>query len=131
MVPCLPLMNLIHPWSNECQKINSQYFGYHIYWHFHLDAFNYNEYGTNGEYDWHIDATKTGARTDIKLTCLLNLSEEIYEGGKFNSLNQNGFIKFDPGMGLVINSLVAHRVTPVTKGKRTTLSYWATGPLWR
>ena len=40
-------------------------------------------------------------------------------------------IKFDSGMGLVMNSLIAHKVTPVTKGERITLTYWAMGPLWR
>jgi hypothetical protein len=130
-VPCSSLMNLIHPWLYKCQYINRQQFGYHIYWHFHLDLLNYNVYGTNGEYDWHIDANKIGTCTDTKLTCLLNLSEETYEGGEFNYLNQQEKIKFDSGMGLVINSLVAHKVTPITKGERITLTYWATGPSWR
>jgi len=69
---------------------------------------------------------------DIKLTCLLNLSEEPYEGGEFCAINQEEeTIKFDSGMGLVMNSLIAHKVTPVTKGERITLTYWAMGPLWR
>ena len=130
-IPCSPLMNLIHPWLYQCQNINRLYFGYNIHWHFHLDTFNYNVYGTSGEYDWHIDANRTETRTDIKLTCLLNLSEEAYEGGEFKLLNQTDKIKFDSGMGLLINSLNTHKVTPVTKGERITLTYWATGPLWR
>ena len=130
-VPCSSLMNLINQWLYQCQYINRQRFGYDIYWQFHLDSLNYNVYGTNGEYNWHIDAAKAGALHDIKLTCLLNLSEEPYEGGEFNQLNQKEKTKFDSGMGFVINSLVAHKVTPITKGERITLTYWAAGPLWR
>ena len=61
----------------------------------------------------------------------LNLSEEAYEGGEFISMGQPEKLKFDSGDGLVVNSLIAHRVTPITKGKRITLTYWANGPLWR
>ena len=128
-VPCVPLMKIIYPWLHQCQEINRQHFGYDIQWQFHLDSFNYNIYGPKGEYDWHLDAKKPGTFSDIKLTCLLNLSEEPYEGGAFNSLTQKE-IKFDSGMGLVINPLVAHQVTPITKGERITLTYWAVGPLW-
>ena len=59
---------------------------------------------------------------DLKLTCLLNLSEEPYEGGEFYTIGDNENAKFDSGEGLIINSLMAHKVTPVTKGKRTTLT---------
>ena len=67
----------------------------------------------------------------MKLTCLLNLSEESYEGGDFYTINKNEKHEFTSGMGLVIPSLIAHKVTPVTKGERITLTYWAQGPLWR
>ena len=40
-------------------------------------------------------------------------------------------IKFTSGMGLVLNSLIAHKVTPVTKGERITLTYWGLGSGWR
>jgi len=131
VVPCLSLMNLIHPWLYKCQLMNRQHFGYDIYWDFHLDSLNYNVYGIKGEYGWHMDVSEKGTSCDTKLTCLLNLSEEKYKGGEFNQINQVGKIKFDSGEGLVINSLVAHKVTPVTKGERITLTYWAMGPLWK
>ena len=68
----------------------------------------------------------------MKLTCLLNLSEETYEGGEFCAINQEEeTIKFDSGMGLVMNSLIAHKVTPITKGERKSLTFWGTGPSWR
>ena len=67
----------------------------------------------------------------MKLTCLLNLSEESYEGGEFKLIGVNEKIKFDSGEGLIVNSLMAHKVTPVTKGERITLTYWGVGPSWR
>jgi len=140
-VPCLPLMQLIHPWLYHCQQVNRKVFGYDVYWDFHLDSLNYNVYGVGGEYGWHVDATDkteslpTGEMscvTDMKLTCLLNLSEESYEGGEFYTIsNPNEATKFTTGMGLVTTSMIAHKVTPVTKGERITLTYWAEGPIWR
>ena len=129
-IPCSPLMELLHPWLYECQLINKKVFGYDIYWNFHIETLNYNIYGKNGKYGWHIDAN-TKSLYDIKLTCLLNLSEETYEGGEFYTISSNEEKKFTTGMGLIINSLIAHKVTPVTKGERITLTYWAHGPTWK
>jgi len=130
-IPCSPLMELIHPWLYQCQIANREVFGYNIYWKFHLDVMNYNVYGINGEYGWHIDAEKENIPSDMKLTCLLNLSEEPYEGGEFCKINEDKTPKFTSGMGIVFNSLIAHMITPVTKGERITLTYWAYGPPWR
>tara|TARA_Y100000758_G_scaffold118381_1_gene83187 strand:- start:384 stop:956 length:573 start_codon:yes stop_codon:yes gene_type:complete len=132
-VPCLPLMELIHPWIYKCQEINKQHFAYDIYWRLHLDVLNYNVYGINDEYDLHIDAIndKTDPPTDMKLTCILNLSEEPYEGGEFEAIVYDSPHKFTSGMGLIINSLISHKVTPITKGERITLTYFAIGPAWK
>ena len=130
-IPCFPLMELLHPWLYHCQLVNRSVFGYDTYWDFHLDNLNYNVYGTGGEYDWHIDAIQENHPIDMKLTCLLNLSEKPYEGGEFHTIGTDEKIKFDSGMGLVLTSLLTHKVTPVTKGERITLTYWAHGPSWR
>ena len=133
-VPCMSLMELLHPWLYQCQIVNRNGFGYDIYWDFHLDTLNYNVYGVGGEYGWHIDANSEN-ENDIKLTCILNLSEEPYEGGELCQINEIPFHagkpEFTSGMGLIMNSLIAHKVTPVTKGERITLTYWGTGPAWR
>jgi len=129
-LPCFPLMELLHPWLHQCQIINKQIFGYDISWDFHLDMLNYNVYEENDEYGWHIDASPTQL-SDMKLTCLLNLSEEPYEGGEFHMINSKHKPKFTSGMGCVFNSLIAHKVTPVTKGERITLTYWGAGRTWR
>ena len=129
-VRCNALMELLHPWLYLCQLSNKEMFGYDIYWDFHLDTLNYNVYETGNEYECHIDATKSSTY-DMKLTCLLNLSEEPHEGGKFHVIHIDEEQEFTSGMGLVFTSLIAHKVTPVTKGERITLTYWATGPSWR
>ena len=130
-IPCLSLTELLHPWLKQCQVINTKAFGYDIFWNFPVESFNYNVYDKSGEYDWHTDVTEN-KECDIKLTCLLNLSEETYEGGKFRTIgNPNENIKFTSGMGLIFNPLIAHKVTPVTKGERITLTYWGEGPSWR
>ena len=130
-VPCSPLMELLHPWLYQCQQVNREIFGYDIYWDFHLDILNYNVYGIGSEYGWHIDANEEDDGFDGKLTCLLNLSEEPYEGGEFYTIGSYKNQKFDSGEGLITVSLVAHKITPVTKGERITLTYWAIGPSWR
>jgi len=129
--PCPPLIELLHLWLYHCQETNRGVFGYDIYWDFHLDFLNYNVYGVKDEYGWHVDSINDNLLIDMKLTCLLNLSEETYEGGEFYTISSNEEKKFTTGMGLIINSLIAHKVTPVTKGERITLSYWAHGPAWR
>ena len=132
-IPCSSLLEILHPWLKQCQEINTKVFGYDIFWNFNLESFNYNVYDKSGEYDWHTDVTKN-KECDIKLTCLLNLSENPYEGGEFHTMgnrNPNESIKFTSGMGLVFNPLIAHKVTPVTKGERISLTYWGVGPSWR
>ena len=128
---CSPLMELLRPWLYECQHINKNIFGYDIYWDFHLEKFNYNVYGTNDEYEWHVDANSGEQPVDQKLTCILNLSEEPYEGGEFYTIIDTKPLPLDSGHAIVFNSLIAHKVTPITKGKRITLTYWAEGPSWR
>ena len=131
-IPCTPpLVDLLRPWLYKCQDINRNTFGYDIYWDFHLETLNYNVYGENGEYGWHVDENNKKTPIDMKLTCLLNLSEESYEGGEFCTIGFDKEQKFASGEGIVFTSLLAHKLTPVTKGKRISLTYWAKGPSWR
>ena len=100
---------------------------------------NLNYYdSTNDSYDWHIDGTGYGSTYDLKLTCLLNLSTEKYKGGdlvlfnvedKASKIIKENFSQ--PGYALIFTSTHFHKVKPITKGVRRTLSYWAKGPLWR
>ena len=130
-VDCAPLMELLHPWLFNCKSINRKYYSYDIYWDFQIEMLSYGVYGVGGKYDWHIDADFNGMVTP-KLTCLLNLSEEPYEGGDLYIVGNNEKQRFNSsGSGIVFNSLLSHKVTPVTKGERITLRYWGEGPSWK
>ena len=129
-IPCRELVGLIQPWLDQCQQANREVFKYDVFWNFDIDWLNYNVYGQGGLYDWHIDAAQEGAPIDVKLTCLLNLSEESYDGGEFGLIHYKEPIEFTSGMGILFTSLIAHKVTPITTGERRTLTYWANGPEW-
>ena len=131
IIPCGGVMDLIHPWLHMCQKCNRDQIGFDINWDFHLDTCSYNIYEIGGEYTWHTDGIYNNPHKDIKLTCLLNLSEESYEGGEFNLDGDDDNPQFTSGKGLIVHPYRRHKVTPVTKGKRITLTYWAVGPSWK
>jgi len=92
-----------------------------------------NEYTTKKKYDWHID----GSGSEIfhtKLTVLINMSTEPYSGGKFELMmnNQQPVPELDKtGNAVIFRSHTPHRVTPVTKGTRKSLTFFLSGPRWR
>ena len=74
---------------------------------------------------------KTDHVSDIKLTGIVNISDEPYEGGEFITFDGNyeqiSKIK-NPGSSILLSHSILHKVNPVTKGIRKTLSYWLMGP---
>ena len=85
-----------------------------------------------GNYDWHVDSCATHI-FDTKLTMILNLSEDKYEGGVFEYICTGGEIKSiegfnEPGSMIIFKSYLNHRVLPVTKGQRNTLTLFLNGP---
>jgi|TARA_R100000455_G_C6272235_1_gene128907 PKHD-type hydroxylase len=114
------------------EYINNIYFGYDLYPFNEYQNCFYNIYDANrsGSYGWHIDTSRSDVH-DMKLTVLLNLSTEDYSGGVFSYFNGNeykipGFQK--PGSVLIFKSYLNHQVTPVTLGKRKTLTLFTYGP---
>ena len=95
---------------------------------------NYNKYNSKdkAEYQYHTDGTYGHHASDIKLTAILNLSLDKYEGGDFyiNPFGQEETVDCikTPGNLLVFPSWFLHKVTPVTKGERISLSTWIKGP---
>ena len=131
-VPVAAMMNLLHPFLASIEFQNKEYFGYDLYKSYQNEFYTYNIYEEGDEYKWHTDAYSS-PKSDVKLTCLINLSEDSFGGGEFEVAGYN-LTKYDfskPGTTLIFNPIAAHRVTPVTKGKRITLTYLATGPSWR
>tara|TARA_R110000737_G_C14388947_1_gene451943 strand:- start:47 stop:604 length:558 start_codon:yes stop_codon:yes gene_type:complete len=121
----------------ECiYEANKENFGYNLY-DYHTERknyINYNIYGSikKGEYKYHSDGTYTHHASDIKLTAILNLSINKYEGGDFyiNPFGKEEIVDFikTPGNLLIFPSCFLHKVTPVIKGERISLSMWIKGP---
>jgi PKHD-type hydroxylase len=115
---------------------NKRFFGFDLYSMTDYDTVNYNQYnGTRGgEYAWHKDSARHDDAGDIKLTAILNLSNQRYQGGEFE-LFLNGSTLIDPikntGSVIVFPSYIQHRVRPVTNGDRTTVSLWFSGPKFK
>ena len=121
------------------QEGNENFFHYDISDISDFHCVNINEYDEkNNSYDWHVDCNRYGSAEDLKLTCLLNISTEHYDGGRFylHGLNEKdeehlskGFNM--PGYALLFTAYRMHKVEPVTSGKRKTLTYWVRGPAWK
>ena len=126
---------LLHRVEDITNYVNQRNFGFDIYSLTSQDFVNYNTYEScvGGKYDWHKDSV-LGKNYDIKLTVIVNISTTQYEGGKFE-LFLNEPISIDsldePGSILIFPSYFMHRVTPVTKGNRETVSFWIHGPNFR
>ena len=121
------------------KSTNIDHFGYSIYDVNDYDLIHVNTYSykNRGRYDWHIDAARDYTK-DIKFTIIVNLSEEPYEGGNFKLFRtglpqeQKGIPEITsinyPGSVLMFKSWIPHRVLPVIKGTRKTLTVFINGP---
>ena len=127
------IQNLIMPFIDFCHSANNEYYGFDLFSLTSNKILNYNTYNIGEEYSWHIDADMKSPIRDVKLTCLLNLSEEKYDGGDL-FLFRDKEVKvdrFDPGSAVIFPSFTNHRVSKITSGKRATLAIWMWGPKFR
>ena len=126
--------NLLNPFIQFCYSANVNAFGFDL---FNLNSdktLNYNIYKKNTEYNWHTDGEPSNPIRDIKLTCLLNLSESDYDGGNLKlfdgkDVDINVFNK--PGAAVVFPSFINHRVTNLKSGERHSLAIWWYGPKFK
>jgi len=122
-------------WSQQWVRFfNTREIGLDIYDMRDLDLINYNVYASDrqGEYQWHTDG-KPGP-SDIKITVVVNISTEPYEGGDLELFTDGPVVVEEmrkPGALAIFPSIIMHRVTPVTRGVRRTISYWVLGPNFR
>jgi len=117
---------------NEAFYTHDIYFAYNLYRRTPLDCILYNVYNSKNKskYGWHIDKSSHDLM-DIKLTLLINVSEEPYEGGVFSlrQTNINEITEFsEPGSMLMFQSHIDHQVSPVITGVRKTITYFLKGP---
>lgn len=118
---------------NACRWANEEWFGYEVFERLPI-TMNLNTYGVGDEYAMHVDFKPKGSPAAAKLTCILNLSTEPYEGGEFE-IYWEGKVKtldsFMPGHLLVFPSFIHHRVAPIKEGTRHSLTLWLSGPAWK
>jgi len=87
-----------------------------------------------GHFDWHSDIGDGPLARQRKLTMVVQLSSaNEYDGGRLEVMPSAHVHEASPGRGnaTIFPSFLLHRVTPVTKGKRQSLTIWAHGPAFR
>ena len=125
--------HLVSEVVDNAVRVAQKDFGYNIFKLHNDDFLNYNVYDSNtrDNYDWHWDKSFS-ATYDTKLTLLINLSDEYYEGGDFQLLTGNKEQTIEQfsksGSAFMFKSHILHRVVPVTYGVRKSLAIWIDGP---
>ncbi len=92
------------------------------------------EAAREGHFDWHSDIGDGPLARKRKLTMVVQLSApDSYEGGRLEIMPSGHVVTAHPEIGsaAVFPSFLLHRVTPVTKGTRHSLTIWAHGPAFR
>ena len=125
------LANNFEDLEREIKITNRLNYGYNIEENFPRDSVLFNEYDTNGSYDWHKDGSNH-PNYDFKFTVIVNTSLGEYEGGDLQLFSTGGPTTVTHlggfGSAVIFKSDTPHRVTPVTKGQRRSLVYWKKGP---
>jgi len=115
---------------------NREFFNVHVS---KLDFVQFAEYDEAdlGEYGEHHDTVwVTESEFHRKLSCTMTLSDpDSYSGGDFefvgtNHQPLNSDIRMQ-GTVLYFPSFYRHKVTPVIRGKRYSVTAWFEGPKWR
>lgn len=85
-------------------------------------------------FDWHIDSGTSALSVRRKLTMVVQLSEEgSYSGGQLET-NADGYLREASrcvGSALILPSFMLHRVRPITRGNRYSLTLWSHGPAFK
>ena len=124
----------IYPFIDFCLMANNNYFGFDLHPLTSLKKLNYNSYKVGTEYNWHIDAVPGDPVREIKLTALLKLSEEKYDGGELVLFRAKEIVcnEFNiPGSAIIFPSFINHKVNKIISGSRHTLAIWLSGPKFR
>lgn len=87
-----------------------------------------------GHFDWHSDIGAGVWAARRKLTVVVQLSDPVEYAGGVLEIRPDSNVQAMPqaqGTAVVFPSFVLHRVTPVTEGRRWSLTLWAHGPAFR
>jgi PKHD-type hydroxylase len=97
-----------------------------------LLSIQYTHYEQNGKVGWHSDYDFQSLQPR-KISLSIQLTDPTeYDGGSLEFF-PSGELPLSRGQGTAIAfpSFATHRVTEVTRGERTALVVWLTGPLFR
>ena len=102
----------------------------------YLNGLQITDYDKDGHYTWHSDyGTSDDQRYTRKLSATLLVTDPSeYEGGELEFIDYHNNLLRSPkekGTLIIFDSRVPHRVTPVLKGKRTSVVAWMLGPKLR
>ena len=88
-------------------------------------------YSKKHHYDWHSDSAyvmdKSPVVRKMSMITLLNDPKE-FTGGELQLVSDKKPLSLKQGYGVFFASFIAHRVVPVKKGTRTSLTVWFGGP---
>jgi hypothetical protein len=106
-------------------------------WHYDIkfhEAIQFAEYGKDQHYNWHVDnfpLSELPNERKITVICLMNDPSD-FEGGEFNiRLYQDYVAPLSKGDIIAFPSILEHRVTPITNGKRLSATMWLNGPRFK
>ena len=96
------------------------------------DALQYTVYGIGHKFDWHVDIG-AGQASNRKLSITVQLSDEAaYAGGALQFISAPDVdCPKSRGTAILFPSYLAHRVSDVTDGVRSSLVAWAAGVPFR
>lgn len=113
------------------QQVNRHDWGFDLDY---IDPLQFTCYDNLGDhYGWHID-NLGGNNTYRKLSFSIQLSTpHAYEGGNLEFLTgpKETVMPREQGTFIAFPSVITHRVTPITRGRRYSLVGWCTGPKFR
>ncbi|MDD9743584.1 MULTISPECIES: 2OG-Fe(II) oxygenase [Marinovum] len=87
-----------------------------------------------GHFDWHADIGDGPVAARRKLTMVVQLAgAEAYDGGTLEVMPSANVVAANRACGTatLFPAFLLHRVTPVTRGARQSLTIWAHGPAFR
>jgi len=103
------------------------------YWRFELsgsERIQFSRYTEGEYYDWHMDLAARGTLSRRKVTVTVQLSEAAeYDGGELEVNMGSATRAASKGKGALVAfpSYGLHRVLPITRGTRFSLSAWLGG----
>ena len=91
----------------------------------------FTKYSKKEHYDWHVDSSDKMSKSPpvrkMSMIILLNDPKE-FKGGELQIVNKKKLMPLKQGYGVFFASFIAHRVVPLTKGNRFSLTMWFGGP---